>query len=261
MKNHDILFCIFNYKQKYNAEWLYHHIKPEFDCKLLDAASGETPDALGGDTIYLDNVFYGGMLHKAIEVLLDGEYKYLFLICSDVIISEENITRLKHILLTEDFTNTGVYCPVHQDDSYTWVSWSYRRATNGRRPVAFIEGMLSMYSVEVCEYMFPTNTNPLGWGFDIAACYFAQYMYCQTCEVDDRVQIYHPKGDTGKNPMARTQSRNYFARYKDGYSIRWWWIRLALRNASLQPFILFANYRRTLKYYLKVYRFLIELFK
>ena len=85
MKASDILFCIFNYHAAANAEFLYRELRPSFECHIIDADSGEKPDPCDGDTVYLPNVFYSGMMHHAITMATEGNYPYLFFICSDVL--------------------------------------------------------------------------------------------------------------------------------------------------------------------------------
>ncbi len=253
-KSADILFCIFNYHNAANAEFLYREICPSFECHILDADSGELPDSCNGDTVYLPNVYYSGMMHKAIEMAKQGNFPYLFFICSDVIISHETLTQLKHILLSERFDGVGVYCPSHADDSYTWVAWSYSRISGKRRSVAFAEGMLGMYSRRVYEQLEPLDKNPHGWGLDIVACYYARHCGLR-CEIDDRLSITHPKGDIHKNRLARSEARAYFKNYPQEKRLRLYWVICSVRNATIQPFILPASYKKWLAYYLPIYRF------
>jgi len=254
MQASDILFCIFNYHEAANAEFLYRELHSTFTCHIIDADSGERPDPCGGDTIYLPNVYYSGMMHHAIKMAEDGNYPYMFFICSDVIISHESIECLKTILLNESFSNVGVYCPSHTDDSYTWVAWSYSGHSGKRREVAFAEGMLGMYAQRVYKKLEPLDINPHGWGLDLVACYYAR-LWGMKCEIDDRLSITHPKGDVHKNTIARDEAREYLMRYPEGRKIRLYWIGCSIRNVTIQPFILSANYRQRLKYYLPVYRF------
>lgn len=254
MKASDILFCIFNYHDAANAEFLYRELKQSFECHIIDADSGERPDECKGDTVYLPNVYYSGMMHQAITMAKEGNFPYLFFICSDVLITRETLARLKQILLLESFDSVGVYCPAHADDSYTWVAWSYARKSGGRRPVAFAEGQLGMYSREVYEQLEPLDINPHGWGLDLVACFYARYWNLRI-EIDDRITITHPKGDVHKNTLARNEARAYLMRYPEGWRIRLYWIACSIRNATIQPFILPASYKKWLTRYLPVYRF------
>lgn len=254
MKASDVLFCIFNYHEAENAEFLYRELSTSFDCHIIDADSGERPADFGGATVYLPNVYYGGMMHHAIRMGEIGDYPYLFFICSDVHISHESLERLTQILLSESFDGVGVYCPCHADDSYTWASSSYSRQGGKRRKVAFIEGMLGMYSREVYSHLAPFDDNPHGWGIDIVACFFARDLG-MSCEVDDRLTITHPKGDVKKNDLARNEARAYIMRYSEGIMIRLYWVLCSLRYATIQPFILPKSYRKWLKFFLPIYRF------
>lgn len=254
MKASDILFCIFNYHEAANAEFLYNELSTSFECHIIDADSGQRPDACKGDTVYLPNVYYSGMMHHAITMAKEGNYPYLFFICSDVLVSRETLARLKQILLTETFEGVGVYCPSHADDSYTWVAWSYARKSGGRREVAFAEGQLGMYAREVYEKLEPLDINPHGWGLDLVACFYTRY-WGMRCEIDDRLSIKHPKGDVHKNTVARSEARAYLMRYPEGLKIRAYWVICSIRNAGIQLFILPPTYKKWLKRYLPFYRF------
>jgi len=254
MQASDILICIFNYKEAKNAEFLYRELKPSFECHIIDADSGQRPDPCGGDTVYLPNVFYSGMMHHAITMATEGHFPYLFFICSDVQMTHDTLEQLKHILLSESFDGVGVYCPSHNEDSYTWVAWSYQRPGGKRRPVAFAEGMLGMYSQRVYQQLEPLDINPHGWGLDLVACFYARHWGLR-CEIDDRLSITHPKGDVHKNTLARNEAREYLMRYPEGKAIRRYWVTCSLRNTLIQPFILTASYRRWLKVFLPIYRF------
>ena len=254
MQANDILFCIFNYHEAANAEFLYRELRPSFECHIIDADSGQRPDPCNGDTVYLPNVYYSGMMHHAITMAQAGNYPYLFFICSDVLISHEALEQLKHILLTESFDGVGVYCPAHNDDSYTWVAWSYSRKSGKRRSVAFAEGMLGMYAQPVYTKLEPLDINPHGWGLDLVACFYARHWKLR-CEIDDRLTITHPKGDVHKNTLARNEARAYLMRYPEGMKIRTYWVISSIRNATIQLFILPPSYRKWLKFYLPIYRF------
>ena len=254
MKATDILFCIFNYHEAANAEFLYRELRPSFNCHIIDADSGQRPDPCNGDTVYLPNVYYSGMMHHAITMATEGNYPYMFFICSDVQMSHESLEQLKQILLSESFDGVGVYSPAHADDSYTWVATSYSRPNGKRRSVAFVEGMLGMYAAPVYKQLEPLDINPHGWGIDLVACFYARHWGLQ-CEVDDRMTITHPKGDVRKNALARSEARAYLMRYPEGIAIRRYWVACSLRNASIQPFILSRSYRKWLSIYLPIYRF------
>ena len=76
MKASNILFCIFNYHEAKNAEFIYSELCHSFDCHIIDADSGERPNSFGGATVYLPNVYYGGMMQCAIKMAEEGTEKY-----------------------------------------------------------------------------------------------------------------------------------------------------------------------------------------
>ncbi len=256
MNTNNILFCIFNYKDNENAEFLYRAISPAFRCQIIDCDSGVRPNLFGGDTVCLPNVFYGGMLDTAVDLAREGKYEYMFLITSDVRITQENIAKLLHILQTEDFCRVGVYSPSHQTDSYTNPLQGYCQHTGKRRRVPFVEGMMSMYKCEIYEKTYPCKNNPHGWGPDVVACFFANQWKLR-CEIDDRVQIFHPKGDTKKSALAHEQCMGYYAQFAEEEEIiKWHQLVFRYRDIpSVQYALGQVDYQRALSRQLKWEKF------
>lgn len=255
MNKNDVLFCIMNYKEKQNAEKLYKTISPWFPCHILDAESGEKPDAFGGDTIYLPNVFFGGLLQNAIELAQEGHHRFLFFICSDVVFPEEEFIKQKDILLAEEFSNVGVYCPSHQKDSYTFVKWPYNQATNKKRDVPCVEAMISMWNIRVCEHIHPCIENKYGWGLDICAAYYClQNGFKQM--IDDRVSIYHPMGAVGKNEKASIAAQLYIDSKPNASDINYLWQCIYANKDKVDVWWLRTKYfklwNKLNKYYKKI---------
>ena len=239
MNTSEVLFTIFNYKENANAEQLYKIISPYFPCYILDADSGTRPQSFGGRTIYLPNVYYGGLLHKAIELTQMEGYTFLFLICSDVIIKEAQFLSLRHILSEEDFSDVAIYSPCHMNQSYTLVQWGYDQKKNKKRIVPFVEGMISMLHKDILKYLYPCKDNNFGWGFDICAAYCARKMQ-KKMYIDDRIQVYHPMGDTSKNEVAGKCALRYIDTLTDAKQIReyWHWIYIYRLNKSANILLL-----------------------
>lgn len=238
MRNTDILFAILNYKETANSEALYQTIAPSFACRILDADSGEKPQPFGGDTLYLPNIYFGGLLNKAIELAQAGGYQYLFFLCSDVQILPEQFAKLKAILLQEDFSRVGVYCPSHSKESYTFVKWAYHQDTNKKRAVPCIESMVSMFHKEVFDYLYPCQDNRFGWGVDFCAAYQARAKGLQIL-IDDRIQLFHPLGGSGKNEAAIQCMQTYIHTKPEAAEISLYakWIEVYRRNASARPLL------------------------
>lgn len=239
MNNSDILFAILNYKEKENSERLYQMISPYFPCRILDADSGQRPESFNGDTIYLPNIYFGGLLNRAIELAQCGNFTYLFFICSDVCIEQEEFLKLKDILLQEDFRNIAVYCPSHCSSSYTFVHWAYNEGTNKKRVVPCVEAMISMWHMDVFNKLYPCADNKYGWGMDICASYYAKALK-QKIVIDDRVQIFHPQGGAGKNDAAGACAMEYISHHTDALEIQdlWHWIYVYRLNDSANILLL-----------------------
>lgn len=252
-----VLFTIFNYKESTNAEHLYKMIFPYFPCHILDSDSGERPQSFDGDTIYLPNVYYGGLLHKAIELAQLGEYTFLFIICSDVLIEESQIQHLIKILQEEDFSDTAIYSPSHTEHSYTFVQWGYNQKTNTKRGVPFVEGMISMLHKDIFNRLYPCKDNKWGWGFDICASYYAKELK-QKMYIDDRVQIYHPMGNTGKNDAAGISALQYIDQLSGSNQIRdyWHWIYVYRLNKSAN-ILLLKHYKFWCRLFYKLRKFFL----
>lgn len=239
MKSSDILFTILNYKEKENSEKLYKLISPYFLCRILDAESGERPSSFDGDTIYLPNIFFGGLLNKAIELAQRSQVSFLFFICSDVCIGEENFMRLKDILLREDFSDVAIYAPSHQMESYTFVQWAYHQSSDKKRRVPCVEAMVSMLHCDIFNKLYPCAENKFGWGIDICAAYYAKSLHKEIL-VDDRVQLYHPCGGTSKNDAASACAFSYISHHNKANDINdlWHWIYIYRLNKSANILLL-----------------------
>lgn len=239
MKRTEVLFTILNYKEKDNSERLYRMISSFFQCYILDADSGQRPESFNGDTLYLPNIYFGGLLNKAIELAKEENFTYLFFICSDVCIEENEFLKMKDILLNEEFENVAVYCPSHGAASYTFVQWAYNQQTDKRRIVPCIEAMISMWHKDVFNQLYPCADNKYGWGIDICAAYYAKSFRMKML-IDDRIQIVHPKGGTGKNAEASTCALNYISHHNAASEIRefWHWIYAYRLNKSANILLL-----------------------
>ncbi len=208
MNNSDVLFCIFNYRHAKNSERLYKLIHRDFNCFILDSKSDERPDAMNGDTKYFDNIYYGGLYNAAVRFTNDMHCKYLFFICGDVIMDKRNYMVLRDVLLNEDFSDVGVYAPSHMASSFTLFKSGYCKGTFAKREVAAIEGILSLINIEVLNGAFPCEYNKHGWGIDGVVAYLAKKQGLKIF-VDDRIQIYHPKGTGYNSEEAMNLSRIY----------------------------------------------------
>lgn len=239
MNSSRILFTILNYKEKENSERLYQMISPYFSCRILDADSGQRPDSFNGDTMYLPNIYFGGLLNRSIELAHSGGFTYLFFICSDVHMEQGEFLKMKDILLKEDFHRVAIYCPSHSNSSYTFVHWAYNKKTNRKRVVPCIEAMVSMWHRDIFDKLYPCADNKYGWGLDICAAYYAKSLR-QKIVVDDRVQLFHPQGGVGKNDAAGVCAKDYISHHKDAEEILnlWHWIYVYRLNDSANILLL-----------------------
>ena len=255
MKQSDVLFTILNYKEATNSERLYRLISPYFACRILDADSGQRPDAFNGDTLFLPNIYFGGLLNRAIQLAQEGNYPYVFFICSDVQIEACEFERMKDIFLSEDFRDVAVYSPSHSELSYTFVRWGYNAKSNQMRKVPCVEAMISMWSMDIYNAVYPCASNKFGWGVDICAAYYARTKHKKII-IDDRVRILHPQGGKGKNEAAWQYAKSYIDQHllsKEIYDL-WHWIYVYRLNKSAN-ILLLKNYKFWCRLFYKLRKF------
>lgn len=199
MKKNDILCCVFNYNANEKASAWADRLSADFDTLILD--SGSNPPCSHPLALHLDNVYYSGLMNKAYELLLAGNFRWLMIVTSDIEIDEDNTRRLIDAMKQiSRSTNVGLYQPSCRLSMRGRALWQSMCHYTGRmRMVNFQEGWFHLVCREVLDMLMPVDCskNRFGWGIDLALCHFARISH-KLIIVDDRVKVLHPKG-TGYN--------------------------------------------------------------
>lgn len=202
-----ILAVVVNHNYNDNAEQLRENISKYFDVLLIDSGSVPAPNK----SLLLNNVYYGGLLNEAYLAASTLGYKYLFFICSDVVITTENIEKLKLSLLEIDLSIIGVYSPSTEGRAH---SFCRNHGALGLRASPFVEGFVFLSDIAILKEFLPSKIK-YGWGLD-----FMKGYYCRKnrklCVVDDRVSVYHPPETGYSNDKARKEMYDWFD--KPGHS-------------------------------------------
>ena len=219
--NSDVLCLIYNYKHNENAVLWKNRLSQFYETYILDSGSG---DMMGNNIINLDNIYYGGLFTKSIEFLKNKEYKWLFVICSDVLIDEENFNKLiKSLNVVTDSNFVGEYQPSTLSDSHNvWLN-NINRNTGKIRVTDNIEGWMFLVKSDVVFKLselgidFSTDMK-FGWGIDLLLSYYSYKLgYCNV--VDDNVIVKHPNGKSGYDGyIANIEMNSLFSKIGTSYN-------------------------------------------
>ncbi|MCQ2174636.1 MAG: hypothetical protein MJY61_05830 [Bacteroidales bacterium] len=201
-----ILCCILNYNENEKAlEW-YRRMSPHFDTVVLD--SGSNPPCRGEGVVNLDNVFYSGLMNTAYGILRDKGYRWLMIVTSDLEIDDRNTELLvSRMRLALTVPGIGLYQPSCRLSLRGRSHFESRcHFTGHMRSVKFQEGWFHLVCREVLDDVFPIDldVNRMGWGIDIALCYFARKRGLYVI-VDDKVKVLHPRGTGYNSDKAKEQ--------------------------------------------------------
>lgn len=199
--NKEVLCCIYNHNHNENSKlWLDRLVKSGFDAYILDSGSDEPLE--DKRVIKYDNIYWSGMYDESVKMLKEKKYKWLFMVCDDILIDEDNFAKLlKSIDDVTKTDNIGVYQPSTLSDSHNVWKNNINRNSGGIRDTGNIEGWMFLIRKDVLEEMKVYNVDfatemKTGWGVDILLSYTSLRMGLRNV-VDDRVIVTHPMGDAG----------------------------------------------------------------
>jgi|GEM_PF-1451425 len=206
----DVLFCIFNHNCNDNSIFWSESFSPWFKTVILD--SGSEPPCVHPSAVNLDNVYYSGLMNEAYARAVEGGYKWVVVLTSDLRISEKDIPRLaRSISKMSKAVNVGLYQPANSlKGTAHWHSMRKRPYKLRRR--RFQEGWFHMVRTDVLGKICPVDTsvNRLGWGLDVALSY-----YCLKEDllilVDSRIPVEHPAGTGYNREEAERQMKVWFS--------------------------------------------------
>ncbi|MDY3979362.1 MAG: hypothetical protein SOZ00_05005 [Tidjanibacter sp.] len=199
----EILCCVFNYNLNENAERWLDFLSLHYDTCVLDSGSKVKNPRF---RLY-PNIYYTGMYNEACRLCLEGEYRWLMIITSDITIDADNSLRLVERIETIAKTlNVGLYQPSCDASSR---SLNGKHIGNGElRHTAWQEGYFHLINravVEAVPFIDPT-INQIGCGIDSVLAHKCSLLR-RLILIDDSVVIHHPK-DKGYNAhKGRVQNR------------------------------------------------------
>ena len=169
--NDRILCCIFNHNDNAQAGAWAERLSPRFDTLILD--SGSEPPCPHPLAVSLANLYYSGLVNEAYRRAMEGGYRWVLIVTSDLQISEKHTARLLDALeQVSHAENVGLYQP-----STAWRGRSLPQSrchwTGKMRPASFQEGWFHLVQTDLLGKICPIDTslNRLGWGVDLALCH------------------------------------------------------------------------------------------
>ena len=201
----NILCCIYTYSHGENSElWLNRLRKEGFDAVILDNGSNKFSNKNEKYVKHYDNIYYGGLYVESVKMVKEKQAKYLFFVCDDILIDEENFAKLVFELETIDsFRGIGIYQPSTTDESHNVWPNNINRGTGGIRYTNNVEGWMGLVRSDILMEMEKLNIDfatemQKGWGIDILLSWTSLRMGYKNV-VDDGIIVTHPKTESGYN--------------------------------------------------------------
>ena len=208
--NDRILCCIFNHNDNAQAAAWADRLSPHFDTLILD--SGSEPRCTHPCSVPLDNIYYAGLMNEAWKRGVEGDYRWVLVLTSDLQIREKHTARLLEALRQVSHAlNVGLYQP-----STAWRGRSLPQSrchwTGRMRPASFQEGWFHLVRLDLLGKVCPIDLslNRLGWGIDLALSHYARVEGLLNL-VDDRIRVVHPGGSGYNRDEALRQMRAWHA--------------------------------------------------
>ena len=201
--DNSILICIFNYRQDENARRWYNLLSPHFETYVLDSGNNKVCE----DFIQFPNIYYSGLFNEVKKLSSKKDYKWIGIICSDVIIDDFYIERFINCInwlsmttnvgmwqAAPDESSRSVHGHITYDCLYQYKKW--------------IEGWMQFTRKDVFD-MIPeidTNINQFGWNIDTVAAVISYYK--KLCVLmDNRCKVHHPADRGYPEDSARAQGK------------------------------------------------------
>lgn len=211
-----VLVTIINHNLNDESINLKSLFSDKFDTIIIDSGSKEQPDEFD---IKLPNVGYSGLFNRAAQEVIEKQYDWLLLICSDVVFKKSDAEKIKNQInmLSDD---VGVYSPSSTGQSHKHCK---NLKSEGLRDVLFVEGFIFAANKKIIEQIYPVdvNVNKLGHGLD-AYKGFLCLKNNMRCVIDDTITVYHKEG-TGYNVMeASNQFLAWMSQINMGEFLSFW---------------------------------------
>ena len=209
----NVLCLIYNHNNNENSEaWLNRLVVAGYDAYILDSGSDKPLDYKR--VIKFDNIYWGGLFDQSLKLFYEKKADWLFFVCDDIIIDDENFTKLtKSIEIVVSSSSMGIYQPsTIEGESHNVWSKNNNKGTGQLRLTSNIEGWMMLVRkpiVDVMNNLFVNYSNDMkmGWGTDVLMSYFSMKKGFLNI-VDDSVVVKHPKGGAKYNTGLANQQMN-----------------------------------------------------
>lgn len=225
------LVCILNYHNDENAMKLKMLFSHYFSTIVIDCANTKEVKEFEQ---YKENLYYSGMFNVAKKKLENNNYKWLGIICSDVLISEINISNIcHHLQVIDSLPNVGQYQPSFDEKSYKW------RGNNTNSKLCLEEKFLLDGPIFFCrsEIMqkFPyidTKENLYGCGVGRCFSLFTRKLgYINI--FDNSVKVTHLCKTGYPVSQSKIQAEKYISKFSNLYNIDRYLFDIDEHNNSL----------------------------
>ncbi len=214
-----VLTVIVNHNDNQKAIALKKHLKDSFDPVLIDSGSTFAEGEKEHFNLTLPNVYYNGLINHAHELLTE-EHTHMFLITSDVEISDPEALRIRLDTILDD-PGVGVYAPSALHTTHNHMN---NKKSNGIRRVTFTDGFCLVIPKPFLDIICPIDldVNKIGHGTEIYLGYLGMTQE-RYAVVDDTIIVDHPKGSGYSAKEARIQRDNWFAtKSKKAQAYHYW---------------------------------------
>jgi len=197
--------AVLNHNRTRDAIAIRALFAPHAPCVLIDSGSALGPSERESIDIALPNVHYSGMLREAVRRFADA--RSILFVASDVRVADahELVARAVDALSSHD---VGAWAPSAQASAHPSMVY---QATKRARRAPFVEGFCFAAKMDLLgELPIDTELNSIGWGLDVHLGYLAACRRSR-CLVDDRVQVFHPRGSAYDKADARMQRDAWYA--------------------------------------------------
>lgn len=204
MKN-NVLCCIFNHNITENSVRWLDLLSERFDAFVLDSGSEVKNDRF----LTYDNIYYGGLFNKALSMFNAGNYDWLLVLTSDVLIDDVNAGKLLNkIDYIKNSTNVGLFAP--SVDITSGDYWgNVNNGTDNMYNVLVQNGFFHLINKKVLhEVGDKTGSDVFGYGIDLLLS-----SICNTKKllnvVDYSIKAHHPN-ESGYSKSAARKEYNKF---------------------------------------------------
>ena len=184
----NIICCILNHNSNKESMYYADVLKDVCHTVIIDSGSDVKPQ---GNVVLCDNIYYGGLVNKAIDLAIDGNYSWLIIITPDVVI--EDVNKFKERLFENCDDSVGVWQPsVKRGSADYWCN--FNNGTNLRCHSELLNGFFLCVNGSILhEWKKYTDGVVYGMICDIS-CSYLSHIHNKEVFVDNGLILFHPPG-------------------------------------------------------------------